>query len=78
MCAVMGLGKEPGSGTQRWPLNLEMVRMGCGEATTHTPDGTSPTPTFTYLACPWARAYTDTHPYPSTAAVCIYSRCNHG
>lgn len=70
-------GKNSGSGTQWRPLNLEMDRVGCGQTThtqTHTSDGTPYQFTFTYLACPWARARS----YPFTAAFCIYSKCDHG
>lgn len=31
-CAAMGWGKNSGSGTQHWSLNLVMERVGCGEA----------------------------------------------
>ena len=52
-----GQGKNSGSGTQGWPLNLEMDGVGCGEAThTHSRWDTPPS-AFTYLASPWARVH---------------------
>lgn len=44
------LGKNSGSGTQRLPLNREMHRAGCGQATYTRWE--SPPFAYTYLASP--------------------------
>lgn len=67
-CDGMGQGKNSGSETQCWPLNLEMDRVECGEAT-HTHQMGPHPPIRTYLLSMLMGTCIHTHPYPFTAAL---------